>query len=203
MKKKLVCGVGINDADYPIDIRDVWYECGKKKQKVLWVCPFYARWKSMLKRCYSEKVQEKYPTYKGCSVCEQWLTFSNFKAWMEKQDWEGKDLDKDILFKGDRVYSAETCVFVDQRVNLFLTDCASSRGEYIIGVCWDRSKNKFKAACRDGSGIQKHLGYFDTESEAHKAWLDFKLKLAHKLASEQTDPRIAKALIERYKNYEV
>lgn len=202
MKKKLVYGVGVNDAEYPIDLRDVWYECGKKKQKVLWICPFYRKWTSMLERCYSEKCQQKYPTYKGCSVCQEWLTFSNFKAWMERQDWKDKHLDKDILFPGNKVYSPDTCVFVEQRVNKFLNEHNAARGEYMIGVDWYKPSKKFRASCTNGSGKNKHLGYFTSEVDAHKAWLDYKLKLAYQLASEQTDARIAKALIERYENYE-
>ena len=63
--RSLICGVGVNDANYATS--------GKR------MCPFYRRWINMLERCYSEKFQEKNPTYRGCSVCEEWLTFSNFK----------------------------------------------------------------------------------------------------------------------------
>ena len=110
--KKLVCGVGINDADYAVQkLETVGYADGKRKQRLVWVCPYYQTWIDMLKRCYSDKLQERQPTYKGCSVSEEWLTFSAFKVWMEKQDFERKQLDKDLLFEGNKVYSAETCVF--------------------------------------------------------------------------------------------
>jgi len=202
MNKKLVFGVGIMDAGYRVQEKiSVGYENGKRKQRLIWICPLYQRWRDMLQRCYSEKFHERFPTYKGCSVCEEWLTFSNFKHWMEQQDWEGKHLDKDILFQDNKIYSPETCVFVDAKVNIFLIEAAASRGEYMIGVCWDKVHSKFKAMCRDGSGKRKYLGYYTSELEAHKAWLDYKLKLAYQLAAEQTDERIAKALIERYKNY--
>ena len=203
MSKKLVYGVGIMDADYVVnEIITIGYSKeGKRIQKLVWICPFYLRWKSMLKRCYSDKHQERHPTYKGCSVCEEWLKFSNFKAWMETQEWQGKQLDKDILFPGNKVYSPETCVFVDRRVNTFVTERNSSRGEWMIGVHWDKSSKKFTAMCNDGTGKRKYLGYFDTELEAHKAWLAFKLEQAKILAAEQTDPRVAKALIDRYENY--
>lgn len=202
-KKKLVCGVGWNDADYQITEQQVTIDEYGGKKKITWMCPFYWKWKSMLQRCYSPKLQEIRPTYVGCCVCEEWLTFSNFKAWMEVQDWEGKQLDKDLLTPGNKVYSPETCVFVDKRVNLFLIECSATRGECIIGVCWHRGVNKFQALCGDGSGKQKHLGCFNTELEAHKAWLAFKLEQAKILAAEQTDPRVAKALIERYENYDL
>jgi len=201
-KKKLVCGVGINDADYVVGTREV-VKCegveGKRQQ--LRICPFYRRWADMLKRCYSRKYHESCPTYSDCYVCEEWLTFSNFKAWMEKQDWEAKHLDKDILLVGNKVYSPDTCLFVDRKVNLFLVDSKKTRGCFMIGVCLEKASNKFMATCNDGSGKKKYLGLFDTELEAHKAWLAFKLEQAKILAAEQSDTRVAKALIERYENY--
>jgi len=203
MTQKLVYGVGINDADYHVQEKiTLGYENGKQRRKLVWVCPFYEKWQHMLRRCYSEKYQDKHPTYKGCSVCQEWLTFSKFRAWMEKQDWENKHLDKDILCPGNKVYSPETCVFVDQRVNLFITERNASRGKYMIGVHWCIYKNRYLAKCSNGDGKQIYLGGFNSELEAHKTWLDYKLKLAYKLAAEQTDPRVAKALIERYEKYE-
>ena len=70
----------------------------------------YRTWKSMID-LHSAKYQDKYPTYKGCAVSKEWLTFSVFKAWMVTKDWQDNHLDKDILFEGDKVYSPETCVF--------------------------------------------------------------------------------------------
>ena len=200
-KKKLVHGVGVNDADYVVKVNET-ISCadGTLKKKLVWVCPYWNRWVSMLTRCYSEKSLKSRPTYDGCYVCEEWLTFSNFKTWMEQQDWEGKQLDKDVLFSGNKEYSPETCVFVDQAVNKFLLERDASRGEYPIGVYWGKQAGKFKAQC-SSSGNRIHLGYFETELEAHKAWLAFKLEQAKILAAEQTDPRVAKALIERYENY--
>lgn len=199
---KLVCGVGINDADYVVEKRETIIVNGKRKQKLIWVCPFYQTWKGMLKRCYSAKTQERQPTYRGCSVSEEWHTFSNFKNWMEKQDFEGKQLDKDLLLEGNKVYGPETCVFVSGMVNNFTIDCGSARGEWLIGVCWDKKASKFKSRCSNPfTNKQENLGYFKCEVEAHQTWLKRKLGLAHLLAAEQTDGRVAKALIARYTNY--
>lgn len=197
--RKLVYGVGVNDADYFTQkFEPVGYVNGKQKQKRVWICPCYQTWKNMLKRC-SEEWQEKYPTYRGSSVSAEWLTFSNFRKWMVEQDWEGNQLDKDILFEGNKVYSAETCVFVTPMVNTFTTDSGATRGEWLIGVCWSKEKAKFQSNCSNPfTKKQEHLGLFTCEMEAHEAWRKRKLELAHELAAIQTDPRVAKALVERY-----
>lgn len=157
---------------------------------------------AMMNRCYGEDYQAKHPSYEGCYVCEEWLTFSNFKAWMEKQDWEGNELEKDLIISGNKIYSPETCVFVSARVNTFLIENGAARGEFPIGASVDEKSGKFRARCRCViSGKQKTLGYFYSPEEAHKAWLAFKLEQARILAAEQADPRVAKALIYRYENY--
>ena len=197
MKKlKKIHGIGINDADYVISkYKTVGYSNGRQTQTLMWRCPFYIVWSSMLKRCYSLKFHQSYPTYKGCMVCEEWKLFSNFKSWMEKQDWEGNQLDKDLLVKGNKLYSPDTCVFVSTTVNNFILDAAAIRGEYLIGVHWHKRDKKFIAQGRNPFLNKKvDIGRFDTEQEAHKAWLDFKVEIAHKLASIQTNPLVASAL---------
>lgn len=109
-KRSLICGFGVNDADY--------YTQTKSPR---WRCPYYQTWHSMLNRCYNEKHLRRQPAYLGCSVCGEWHKFSVFKAWMIKQDWEGKELDKDLLVQGNKVYGPETCVFVSGLVNKFIT----------------------------------------------------------------------------------
>ena len=196
-------GVGINDADYVTQKNEtIGYVNGKQKLKVVWMCPYHQTWKNMLRRCYSSKYQDKHPTYKGCSVSEEWLTFSVFKAWMMTQDWEDKQLDKDLLFESNKVYSPETCVFVTQTVNKFTIDRGASRGEFLIGVCWHKGANKFQAECSNPfTKKREYLGLFDCEQEAHESWLKRKLELAKELAAIQTDERVTEALINRYSKY--
>lgn len=146
--KKLVCGVGFNDADYAVQkFETIGYVAGKIKQKKVWACPYYRAWASMLERCYSKKYQDRWPTYKGCTVSKEWHTFSNFKNWMQKQDFEGKQLDKDLLVQGNKIYGAYTCVFVTQAVNKFANDNGAARGELLIGVDWHVKEEKFRALC--------------------------------------------------------
>lgn len=181
MTSKLVYGAGTNDLT------------GNRKSKI------YNAWANMIERCYSPRFHERYPTYVGCSVCEEWLLFSNFKTWMISQDWEGKCLDKDILFPGNKVYSPETCAFVSQELNLFMTERNAKRGMYPIGVSAYGQTKKFVSCCKE-NGKSVHLGYFDTPEDAHKAWLAKKLELAYKHAANQKDQRVAAAVISRYES---
>lgn len=198
---KLIYGVGINDAGYVVQKWEtLGYKDGKQKQKLLWVCPHYAVWRGMLQRCYSTKCQAKYPSYEGCFVCEEWLTFSTFKSWMETQDWEGKQLDKDILNLFNKLYSPKTCVFITAVLNSFVTESTSIRGDWPIGV--SRNNQRFRAHCSNPfTKKREYLGNFLCPEKAHQAWLTRKLELAKLLAAEQDDPRVAKALVERYENY--
>lgn len=201
--KKLVYGVGINDADYVVQKHEtIGCVDGKRKRKLIWICPYYSAWMSMLERCYSIKAQGNRPTYVGCSVSEEWLTFSNFKSWMETQDREGKQLDKDLLFEGNKVYSAKTCVFVTPMVNSFTIDRGNDRGEWPIGVSWHKRANKFMTQCSNPfTRKREFLGYFSCHNEAHQVWLKRKLELSRELAEIQTDSRVARALVARYTNY--
>ena len=182
-KRKLVYGVGINDADY---ITQPLIN-GKQVR-----CHFYEVWKDMLNRCYSEKLQAKYPTYIGCSVCDEWLTFSNFKRWMEARDYAGKQLDKDILVTGNKVYSPDTCVFVSGAVNKLLNDSGAARGKHKQGVYWDKSNNKFKSQVWLYSR-RKNLGRYGTEQEACAAYV--KAKSAHiREVADTQEPKVKSAL---------
>lgn len=145
VKRLLVCGFGINDADY----RTQWYVDGKRKR-----CPYYARWHMMLNRSYSPKFHALQPNYIDVSVKEDWRYFSDFKAWMETQYWEGLTLDKDILFPGNKVYGPDTCAFVPQEINLLLTDRLSLRGEYPLGVSYQQKSSDMVNELKDLSLLQ-------------------------------------------------
>lgn len=188
-KEKLVCGVGINDLD-----RVVY----QKRAGVINVCPVYKVWKSMLVRCYSPKYYYS-ERYMNCFVVEDWLTLSRFEEWMLNQAWHDRELDKDILIKGNKIYSPDTCVFIDQRLNKFLIESEAIRGEYPIGVCWKSKIGKYVAQCNNPfEDDGRHLGTFDTAEEAHRAWKLAKHKYALRFADMQDDTRVAEALRNRY-----
>ena len=185
-KPKLVHGVGINDADYPVN------PLGPDKKGRM--CPYYDVWHNMLRRAYDPKYAARYPTYIGVTVCEEWHSFMAFRAWMETQDWEGKQLDKDIIVPGNKVYSPATCVFVLSEINSLLTDGAAQRGKWPIGVSWHKASNKFCAHIKEG-GKKQHLGSFATPEAAHIAWRKEKLRIVRAAARECDDPRVSAGLL--------
>lgn len=195
-RNKLVAGVGVNDADYIVAIKTKDAVTGKAKQ---WICPYYEKWASMLKRCYSEAALKHDPTYTNCIVCEEWKHFSNFKSWMEKQEWKGKQLDKDIL--GDsKLYSPETCTFVSLKVNLFLK--GNYQNKYLPGVIYAKGRNRYRAQIYDiRVRKRKIIGSFKTQEEAHDKWKELKLELAYSLIKEENLPEnVAKALVDKVIN---
>jgi len=123
---------------------------------------YYKSWVELLKRCYNLKKLERRPRYKTCSVDKRWHNFQNFAAWFEKNYVEGFHLDKDILVKGNKIYSPETCCFVPQEVNTLFTKSNSIRGDYPIGVQYNKDYKKYCAS------IDKK--YYNTPEEAFQAY---------------------------------
>lgn len=192
---RLLFGVGINDSDY--STRKAINVDGA--QKTLWECPFYAKWKSMLERCYSVAWLKKHPSYIGTSVSAEWLRFSVFKEWMARQDFVGMDLEKDLLKPGNKVYSADNCIFISESINAFITESRLLKGDCPTGVHYDFRKKKFIAQVNDPFLVKrKHLGNFSSPDLAHRAWRAAKHSLACRYADMQTDQRVAEALRTRY-----
>jgi hypothetical protein len=194
-KIKLVYGVGINDASYPV----YRTETVSGKSKIIWACPFYYTWKAMLRRCYSSSYHASWPTYIGCSVSAEWIRFSAFRRWMADQNYAGMQLDKDLLYKGNKIYSESSCVFIPPEINTFLLDCGAARGQYPTGVYFSKSEGKLAAYCRNPfSGKKEHIGYFSCDKMAHSAWKARKHQHALRYADMQSDPRISEALRKRF-----
>lgn len=96
--------------------------------------PAYTSWKGMLERCYKEKVRYMYPTYIDVYVCDEWHNYQIFCEWYYQHYKEGYQLDKDILVRGNKVYSPDTCCLVPSEINKLFTKTNAKRGEYPIGV---------------------------------------------------------------------
>ena len=197
---KLVCGVGVNDLGYKIHVmEELPKNGGKRILKSVFLCKYYTAWTNMLQRCYSKKYLERNQSYTGTSVCSEWIYASEFKKWMERQDWKGKCLDKDIIVHGSKLYSPETCAFVLQATNKFLIARDACRGDYPIGVDLFKRTGEYRASCRNPfTGKHEHLGLFLTPEEAHEGWRKRKHELAQLVAATESDPRVVEALKKRY-----
>lgn len=148
----------------------------------------YSIWADMFKRCYNQKYLAKFNTYIGCSVCKEWHNYQNFAEWYYKNYYEIKDqrmeLDKDILFKGNKLYSPETCVFVSQVINYLFVKNNKSRGEYPIGVYLHSDGDKYVAQCNDVNKKAKYLGRYDTVEEAFEVYKEYKEDVIKKIADK-------------------
>lgn len=190
-----VFGVGyIGEGKYPIR------ENGKPTK-----C--YKTWSHMLERCYNEKYQIKNPTYINCVVCEEWHNFQNFAEWFYKNYYEINNdvmyLDKDILTKHNKIYSPQTCVFVNNRINTLFCNRKRDRGEYPIGVHLNTNNiNKFSSNCSDKNNNKVFLGSYKTPEEAFQVYKEFKEKVIKEVA-EEYKPYIPDILYQAMYRYEV
>ena len=155
-----VCGVGILGTKYPSTVNS-----RNTKEYVLW--------QRMLKRCYSTIFKKRRPTYEGCEVSNNFKNYEYFYEWCQNQigfNVEGWHLDKDLLVKGNKVYSENTCVFIPQEINSMLIKSDKRRGEYLIGACWHKKGKAFVATVNKNKGKSEYLGLFNTELEAFNAY---------------------------------
>ena len=190
-KRKAIYGIGVND--YVGRIK----ENGKH-------IPAYRSWVSMLSRCYSKTALNHRPSYIGCSVCDEWLVFSNFKQWFDNNYVKGYHLDKDLLVKGNKVYSPETCCFVPKEINCFLLESNASRGISGIKGVYKTKYNTYIAGYSE-NGQRIHLGSFKTLNLAESAYQKSKEKRAKILAQKYydnnlIDEKVYKSLL-NYKAY--
>lgn len=163
----------------------------------------------MLSRCYSAKFQEKRPSYIGCSVSDDWLYYPNFKKWYDENYYEINNktaqLDKDILIKGNKIYSADTCVFVPGFINNLFTKRQKLRGELPIGVNYDKASKKYRAQLNifeNGKKTRKNLGYFTTPEEAFEVYKQAKENYIKETADNYKD-KIPAELYEAMYSYRV
>ena len=110
---------------------------------------------------------------------------------------KGWELDKDIIVKGNKLYSKDTCCFVPAEVNSLLIKCDKARGEWPVGVCFDKHAGKFKAYLAI-NGKQKTLGYFTTPEEAFQAYKlakEAQIKVVAEKWKHQLDERVYQSLL--------
>jgi hypothetical protein len=191
---KIIQGIGVNDFYDKVTTKRI-----NNKE--------YSLWTSMLLRCYSEHKRE---TYIGCEVSNNFKSYTFFYEWCQTQssfnikDNQGKcwHLDKDLLTKGNKLYSEDTCVFVPQQINALLTKRQNLRGCYPVGTSLNKKSGKFQANCKNGNGKLIYLGLHDTPEQAFQAYKTFKEALIKGVAEKyklNLDPRAYEALM----NYQV
>ena len=183
--RKILFGVAYVDVDY--------VACKTKA---------YKHWSEMLRRCYSEKYQNKKPTYKGCSVCDEWLLFSHFKKWFDDNYKDEYVLDKDILVKNNKVYSPETCCFVPEGLNSLLTNRKNYRGKYPIGV--SKTYNGVFLAKISINGKQRTVARCKSQEEAFAAYKQAREKHIQEVAVEYySQGKITERVYNALVNYKV
>lgn len=178
-----VCGVGyVGEVKTPFDTK----------------C--YKTWHHMIERCYDLEVQKRSPTYIGCEVSEDWHNYQNFRVFYEENYIKGYHLDKDLLVVGNKLYSKDTCVFVPQEINCFVTFSNASRGKYPLGVSYNSAvpTKPYRAEISSGKGKSTPLGSYTTVEDARRVWLSAKLKMAedYKALMDSIDRRIYPNTIE-------
>lgn len=193
---KLVRGIGVNDAEGIVS------EKGK-------ACKAYILWSGMLLRC-TKAWWLRYPTYNDVTCSENFKSYTYFCKWCDEQIGENEkdengtswQLDKDLLVRGNKLYSEDTCCFVPRRINSLLVKSDKLRGDCLIGTYYNNFSKKYLAQCNNGTGKQKYLGSFNTPQEAFQAYKTYKEALIKEVANEykeMLDSRVYEALM----NYEV
>ena len=187
-----VYGVGVLGTKYPSKVNGTL-----TKESELW--------RGMLQRCYSDTFKKHRPTYGGCEVSDNFKSYEYFYEWCQSQVGfgnEGWQPDKDLLVKGNKVYSESACVFLPQEVNSLLIKHESSRGKHPIGVTWCKRDKVFVAQINKNKGKHERLGNFKTEIEAFNAYKTAKESFVKEQAekwsssmSSQIDPRAYNALM--------
>ena len=155
----------------------------------------YKSWSSMITRCYAKlnKTNESfYYKYKDVTICDEWLLFENFYEWLHSQEnFENlKDIrfeiDKDILIKGNKIYSPDTCCLVPHNVNSLFIKCDKIRGKYPIGVTYKTRDNVFEVQCNI-NGKETYLDRSKTPEEGFLIYKNFKERIIKQVAQEEYD----------------
>ena len=139
----------------------------------------YTVWREMLRRCYDKSYEYKKLSYKNCTVCDEWLCYETFERWFDENYYECNDkleLDKDLKYKNNKVYSSENCILIPYKINNLFINCF--KGNDNIGVS-KRNDLKTKPFCAyiNINGKLKNLGYYKTKEEAQSVYFEYKNKI--------------------------
>ncbi|MFZ9728571.1 MAG: hypothetical protein ACO3CD_06115 [Candidatus Nanopelagicaceae bacterium] len=181
-RSKLVFGVGVNDVLIP----------GFSKTKI------YRKWVDLIRRCHDPRWWVKWPGYRDCTMAEEWLYLSNFKEWVETwDDWETKELDKDVLIPGNKHYGPQTCLMVNRYINggFRPSDVEGCKGDTSLPRGVSRKNGKYRAQINIiGGRKRQHLGLFDTPEQASVVFEQARKEQIKVLLDQETDKRVINAL---------
>ena len=140
----------------------------------------YETWRGIIRRCsHLEKDLERHPEYKDVNICEEWLHFKNFMTWLQSQPnydkWKigGRSwtIDKDIIHKGNKIYSPDNCCLVPNNVNVLFTNRKNHRGTPAPGVNYAKWMNRYRAAVNNPLLCKTvQLGSYKTLQEAFEVY---------------------------------
>lgn len=178
-----ICGIGIVGNRRPTVNNNTG---GKSKE--------FEAWMSLMKRSFSKLVKDKHETYKDVTCCDEWLVYDEFYDWLHNQEnfnkWYNGSrwcIDKDILKKGNKIYSPDNCCLVPSNVNSLFTKTDALRGDCPIGVHRDKECGMYIAACNVGKGKNTYIGYYCTPQDAFLAYKNVKEKYIKQIAQEEYD----------------
>ena len=182
----LICGVGTNDVPFKVSNSEGY------KGKY----PLYNLWAGVLRRCNDWDLN-KHPTYKGVLSSKEFESLHLFILAMKDKYVPEYSLDKDLLIRGNKIYSTNTVIFIPKEINNFLVKNDINRGNKLLGVSI-HTHGRLQAQIKlDGKGT--NLGLFDNELEAHQAWQSAKIKQAKVLKERYSIPEM-QLVIDRLQN---
>ena len=184
--RQLIYGVGVNDVMIP--------EFSKTRT--------YRTWGGMIRRTGKrDPNMHNFDSYKDCNLDPRWYKLSVFKEWIEQwDDYENKEIDKDILIPGNKDYGPDSCLMVRPFVNLWFKPNAA-KGDLPRGVSWNpawrrgKSPNPYRAQITPIGGKRTGLGYYSTVEKASTVFESARKEQLKILIETETDLKVKNALI--------
>ena len=185
--RKLVYGVGINDVMIPYFTKTT----------------IWKTWNGIIRRTDNRDpkwIEQSKKSYLDCTLDSRWYKLSAFKEWIEQwDDFENKEVDKDILIPGNKIYGPDTCLMVRPIVNAWFKP-DRNRGDLPRGICWNtawkrgKSSNPYRAQITPIGGKRTGLGVYGTIEEASAVFEKARKEQIKILIETETDLRVKNAL---------
>ena len=163
----------------------------------------FKTWSGLVQRCFDPLWKEKHKCYEQTTCSEDFLCASDFIEWSKSQvGYDGVDefgksfaLDKDLLVKGNKLYSPDICVFVPREVNNLILSNRKVRGNLPLGVTTKGDRFRARVSIKNK---ETALGVFNTVEDAFQAYKEAKeshIKEVAELWKDEIDERAYKALM--------